>query len=171
MIYGNRFYGYNIVNENYVIDLDIKNPEELISYMKKNIKYKQFTKLMTPEEVFNLKKGSCHDQVVFENYFFKKFDLKYNRLFAIEYNENESKGGRTHSFLWYIKNNKYYWFENSWSTYTGINGPYNSLSDLKNDFKEKMLKETNKYNNVLLRVIKNVKPGMTLDQYVSACIK
>ena len=166
MIYGNKF----LLNENYSIELDVKNPVELYVYMRNNISYKNYTKLMTPEEVFNTKKGSCHDQVVFENYIFRRFNLTHGRIFAIEYNDNETKGGRTHSFLWYKENNKYYWFENSWPSHLGINGPYNSLSDLKNDFKIKMLKETNKYEKVLLKAVKNVKPGMTLNEYVSACI-
>ena len=166
MIYGNKF----LLLENSIINLQINNPKELSKYMKSNISYKNFTKLMTAQEVYASKKGSCHDQVQFEDYFFRKFKLKYGKLFSIEYNDGEESGGRTHSFIWYIDNNKYYWFENSWKTYSGINGPYESLSDLKKDFIEKDLKESNKYSKIMIRTVKNIKPGMTLNEYVNNCL-
>lgn len=167
MIYGNIF----LEKSGGISDLKFNNPKELYNWMKSNIRYSNFYELKSAQEVYESKCGSCHDQVMFEDYFFmRQFNLKYSRLFAIEYKDGENKGGRTHSFIYYIDNDKYYWFENSWPSNKGINGPYNSLNELKNDFIDKMLSETKRYNKVLIRTVKGVKPGMTLNQYVNACI-
>lgn len=43
-----------------------KTPDELMSYMSKNIRYSDFTRLKKPREVLRQKSGSCHDQTVLE---------------------------------------------------------------------------------------------------------
>lgn len=148
----------------------INTPKELSNWMKTNIHYKEYDRLMTADEVFDKKKGSCHDQVNFEVEFFKKFNLKYGKEFLIEYNEGESSGGRTHSFIWFTTKGKYYWFENAWNGEQGIHGPYDSIIDIKKEVKEKMLKNS-RFNNVEFSSVKNVKPGMSLGEFVTSCLE
>lgn len=148
----------------------INTPKELSNWMKTNIHYKEYDRLMTANEVFDKKKGSCHDQVNFEVEFFKKFNLKYGKEFLIEYNEGETSGGRTHSFIWFTTKGKYYWFENAWNDEQGIHGPYDSIIDIKKEVKEKMLKGS-RFNNIEFSSVKNIKPGMTLDEFVTACLE
>lgn len=148
----------------------INTPKELSNWMKTNIHYKEYDRLMTADEVFDKKKGSCHDQVNFEVEFFKKFNLKYGKEFLIEYNEGETSGGRTHSFIWFTTKGKYYWFENAWNGEQGIHGPYDSIIDIKKEVKEKMLKSS-RFNNIEFSSVKNIKPGMTLDEFVTACLE
>lgn len=145
------------------------SPLKLLLWMKNNINYKEYSYLMTAEEVYKEKTGSCHDQVIFEMFYFEKMKIKYGTIFFIEYND-DNIGGATHSLLYYIKNGKYYWFENAWEEEKGIHGPYNSLKDLKDEVKEKDLKNS-KYNNIEFGSIKNVKSGMTLNEFVQACLK
>lgn len=148
----------------------INTPKELSNWMKTNIHYKEYDRLMTANEVFDKKKGSCHDQVNFEVEFFKKFNLKYGKEFIIEYNEGESSGGRTHSFIWFTTKGKYYWFENAWGGEQGIHGPYDSIIDIKKEVKEKMLKNS-RFSNVEFSSVKNVKPGMSLGEFVTSCLE
>ena len=61
------------------------SPEQLQQWMKQNISYKNYTKLMPPEEVYNSKKGSCHDQVMFELYCLRQMKKNPKALFIIEY--------------------------------------------------------------------------------------
>lgn len=161
------------INESYInesLDIDFNTPEELSNWMKKNIKYKEYDKLMSAKEVYDTKHGSCHDQVVFEDEIFKNMKIKHGKLFFIEYNEGEQQGGKTHTLLYYIKDNKYYWFENAWGGEEGIHGPYDSLSSLKDDVKERNMKNSN-YDDIEFSTVKNIKTGMTLGEYVSACLK
>lgn len=148
----------------------INTPKELSNWMKTNIHYKEYDRLMTANEVFDKKKGSCHDQVNFEVEFFKKFNLKYGKEFLIEYNEGETSGGRTHSFIWFTTKGKYYWFENAWNDEQGIHGPYDSIIDIKKEVKEKMLKNS-RFSNVEFSSVKNVKPGMSLGEFVASCLE
>ena len=88
-----------------------KDDKELSTWMKKNIKYINYTKLMTPDEVYESKKGSCHDQVMFELSVLRKMGYKPKALFIIEYNESgDGRDNETHSLVYYEKNNKIYWF-------------------------------------------------------------
>ena len=106
---------------NYLIETsleNIKSDVELSNWMKKNIKYKEFTKLMSADEVMKERKGSCHDQVMFELYWLKKLGYNPKAIFFIEYNDNN--GGETHSFVYYNKKDKVCWFENAWGGNEGI---------------------------------------------------
>ena len=56
-------------------NIEFHTPEELLKWMNQNIRYSNFTKLKSPEEVFTSKSGSCHDQVMFEMYCLRKMGL------------------------------------------------------------------------------------------------
>ena len=160
------------LNESSINDLEIKSPQELLKWMKSNIKYdhKNNWTLKSPEEVFETKSGDCHDQSLFENYILSKLGYKCGRLFIIEYSGKYiENAGTTHTLCYFKDNNKIYWFENAWGGNQGIFGPYDSISNLKNDIKNKWGKKE-KYPNLYIGNIGRVKPGMDLNEYCVACI-
>ena len=87
-------------------NIEFHTPEELLKWMNQNIRYSNFTKLKSPEEVFTSKSGSCHDQVMFEMYCLRKMGLTPKAEFFIEYHPHKTQGGMTHSFVYYKKENK-----------------------------------------------------------------
>lgn len=148
-------------------DLSFKTPEELQKWMQSNISYRNFSSCMSPEEVFKKKAGSCHDQVVFTEYFFKKMKLKYGKLFFMEYDKGKGAGGMTHTLIFFYKDDEMYWFENSWDSERGINGPYKNLSDLKKDVKKKFMK-ISKYDSMFFSRKVLLKEGMNLQEIVDS---
>lgn len=158
---------------NYLIETsleNIKSDVELSNWMRKNIKYKEFTKLMSANEVMKERKGSCHDQVMFELYWLKKLGYNPKSIFFIEYNDNS--GGETHSFVYYNKKDKVCWFENAWGGNEGIK-EFASLSDIKNYIrqchKDGKLGNIKTYPNIEITSFKNHKPGETLQEFVDIC--
>ena len=102
------------------LDQSIRTPEDLSKWMRKNIKYKEMSSLMTADEVQEKKYGCCHDQVVFELAALKKLGISGIPWLVFEYNENTNQSGETHSFVIFSKNGKRYWFENAWTPKAGI---------------------------------------------------
>ena len=160
---------------NYLIETsleNIKSDVELSNWMKKNIKYKEFTKLMSADEVMKERKGSCHDQVMFELYWLKKLGYNPKAIFFIEYNDNN--GGETHSFVYYSKKDKVCWFENAWGGNAGIK-EFTSLSDIKNYIrqchKDGKLGNIKTYPNIEITSFKNHKPGESLREFVDICVR
>jgi hypothetical protein len=95
-----------------------KNPAQLLQYMG-NITYKDFDVLMSPNEVFVTCEGSCHDQVMLELDELTVQGLNPTAKFLMAV-DNDSVGGETHSFVYWERDNIYYWFKNAWSDYIGI---------------------------------------------------
>ena len=83
------------------------------------IQYKNFDKLMSPEQVAKKRKGSCHDQTYYEYTELKKLGLNPKGKFLIEYNRNNA-GGTTHSLVYFSLNGKTYWIENAWEDHKGV---------------------------------------------------
>lgn len=169
---------YIVTNDELVQESDINaeknklyfiNPEDLLSWMKSNISYHSSGRLLSWEEVLEKKSGDCHDQVEFASHFFKDMNLRYGKLFMVEYSKWNSPGGATHSLLYFFKDKSIYWFENAWGDKKGIHGPYNSLVELKNDvFKNWNFSGNN--TKLLMSSVKGVKPGIKLNDYVNACL-
>ena len=120
------------------------SPEELFQWMKSNIRYSNFTNLKAPDEVYNSKSGSCHDQVMFELYHLRKMKLHPKALFFIEYHPDKSNGGITHSFVYYQYKGKFYWFENAWGEMEGIH-QFDSVKEIKD--KIRLLHDQRKFGN------------------------
>lgn len=167
----------NIATENIVIesntnindDLDnVKSPGQLSEWMRRNITYNHTNHFRSFEEVLSDKKGDCHDQVEFESKIFSNMGVKYGKLFVAEYKELP-KCGTTHSLLYYYENGKIYWFENAWDGNEGIHGPYKSVKDLKEDVSNKW-KFNNGCDKLIWSNVKNVEPGMSLNDYVVNCL-
>lgn len=159
---------YEFANKELLDKIHVTSDVELSKWMKSNIKYQEFKTLMTPEEVFESRMGSCHDQVVFELAVLKALKYSPKALFFIEYNDGDNVGGQTHSFVYYRRGTKFYWFENAWGGQAGIHGPYKNVKELKNDIISKH--DTKKYKKLQFASFKG-KEGMTLDELVKACLK
>lgn len=106
------------------------SPQELSNLMQKKISYKEFDKLMSPEQVQRTKKGSCHDQVMYEIQMLKKMGLNPQALFVMESSGN--RGGMTHSLVYFAKNGKIHWLENAWSERAGLHS-FNSVDEIKRE--------------------------------------
>lgn len=159
---------YEFANKELLDKIHVTSDVELSKWMKSNIKYQEFKKLMTPEEVFESRRGSCHDQVVFELAVLKALKYSPKTLFFIEYNDGETVGGQTHSLVYYRRGNNFFWFENAWGDQAGIHGPYKNVTEIKNDIISKH--DTKKYKKLQFASFKG-KEGMTLDELVKACLK
>lgn len=155
-------------------NLKFETPKDFSEWMKKNIKYKEFDTLMSPHDVFEEKRGSCHDQVRFERAIFSTSfsNLTTGLLFFIEHNETESKNALTHTLLWYDFKDKIYWFENAWNGQKGIHGPFKDIDALKEEITELHSKMSSSKRYPLLTFSQRgrIENGMNLGEYVSAWI-
>jgi len=107
--------------------IPFSNPEELLKWMSDNLRYSEFTTLMSGEEVYRNRRGSCHDQVMLEVEQFKLMGIDTKVWFAMEYND-KGQGGRTHSFVTYPGPGKtIIWFENAWESARGIHRFQNNI--------------------------------------------
>lgn len=123
------------------------SPEHLSSWMKNNIKYADFTKLKSADEVAKTKAGSCHDQVMFEYAALKKMGLKPKAEFFVEYDPKTHAGGVTHSFVHYEKGGKTYWLENAWGGHEGIH-EFDSLDSIKSEINSVHTKESSGFSKL-----------------------
>ena len=165
------------INESYIQEsnneLSFKYDKDLSNWMKSNISYSNFTKLKSHDEVLKSKKGSCHDQVMFEYEELKKLGYSPKGLFIIE-NDNKGQGGTTHSLVYYKKGDKLCWFENAWKGQEGIT-EYMSLKDIKDTIKDMYedhkFGDIEKYGNLEFNTfsISAHKPGESLQQFVDIC--
>lgn len=117
-------------------NIEFHTPEDLLKWMNQNIRYSNFTKLKSPEEVYTSKSGSCHDQVMFEMYYLRKMGLNPKAEFFIEYHPHKTQGGMTHSFVYYKKDGKVCWFEHAWGGMEGIH-VFKSLGTIKKYIRDK----------------------------------
>ena len=162
----------SVIFENTYSKLNVKTPEQLLAWMKSNIKYSHDSnwKLKTFDEVVETKCGDCHDQSLFEYTVFKDLNIKCGRLFMIEYIGDEiHDAGATHTICYFVSNNKYYWFENAWESKRGINGPYLNLDELKKDIYMNW-DFSGKYDKLYICNLSGVKPGMDLEEYVTTTL-
>ena len=149
--------------------LGIRDLRTLQRWMKNNIRYKNFTQLMTPREVLEEKKGSCHDQVVFEMAALKALGYSHTAYFVLEHDDkpNNSQGGETHSYVVVKDNGRLYWLENAWEQYAGVNEITNPKF-IRQAHKERAWGDSNKFKE--LEVVRFAgQPGDSLQQLVDHC--
>lgn len=164
-----------ILKNNTQISLDVKTPEALSSWMKKNIKYDNSSswKLRSPEETFSDLKGNCHDQSLFASYMLKKMKnvTHVGQMFLIEFKgERIEHAGNTHTLTYFFRNGSFYWFENSWKEESGIHGPYGfTLLEMMNDVRKKW-KFSNSYDKLYSHKLGKVTPGMNLNDYCNSSV-
>ncbi len=142
---------------------DIKNPEELLTFINTNIVYgyidkkgKKYTNLLDAKwadnwyekcivqegkGVLKTKVGTCFDQVELERLWFKNNNYQFKTFFMwVELKEKNNFS--THAFLIYEKNSKYYWFEHSFEENRGIH-EFNSYQEAIKCVKEKYIELIN----------------------------
>ena len=140
---------------------EIKNPEELLDYMSKNITYgfvgkngKKYTNMFSDEwndwyeqcmiqsgeEVFSSKVGTCWDQVELERLWFDKNKYNYYTFF-MWFEVGRECDYPTHTFLVYEYKNKFYWFENAFEAQRGIH-EFNTLDETIEYVKLKQIEYT-----------------------------
>ena len=165
----------NAIKESTILESnnEFKNETELLNWMKNNIRYEHNDsswKLKSYEEVLQTKSGDCHDQSLFEYTVFNRQNIKCGRLFIIEYyGDKIHDAGATHTMCYFIKNNKYYWFENAWDNKRGIHGPYSNLNELKEDIYVNW-EFSGKNDRLYICNLSGVKPGMDLEEYVTTAL-
>lgn len=155
-------------------NIEFHTPEELLKWMNQNIRYSEFTKLKSPEEVYTSKCGSCHDQAMFELYHLRKMGLKPKAEFFIEYHPHKVGGGRTHSFVYYKKDGKVCWFEHAWGDMEGIH-TFKSLGTIKKYIREKHKRgdfgNFKVYPVIKFKAMGSHTPGESLGELVSKALK
>ena len=95
---------------------DISETEDLAKYYTLN----------SPEKTIKDKMGVCWDQVELERKYFNELNVKTKSYFICNY---DGSFFPTHTFLVVFINNKYYYFENAWMPYKGVE-EFNSLREL-----------------------------------------
>jgi len=136
----------------------IKTPTELLQYMQDNIKYGFVSRdgrvyqnddidwgrdwystctVQSASGVLATNYGTCWDQVELERGWFTKHKYQFKTIFII-FAMNKPNNYPTHTFLAFVKKDKWYWFENSFGTYRGIH-EYASLQELVADIIDKHL--------------------------------
>ena len=125
--------------------------------------------LQSPNEVIKNKIGVCWDQVELERYYFKGNDWNIKTYFLVHYDGDKCP---THTFLTFEKNNKYYWFEDSWERFRGIH-EYQSLKELLFDIRDKFIKYEldNDFvpENLVLHEYKKPKYHISVQEFYNHC--
>ena len=143
----------------------IKNPEELLSFMKDNITYgfvgkdnekiyspkqkrwgvgeQPEQKLQSPEEILKSGHGTCWEQTEFEKQWFAKNNFEF-KTFLLMFKEDISQKNPAHTFLVYKKDDDWYWFENALDKHNGIH-KFDNLDDLIENVKVKLINNAIKY--------------------------
>lgn len=94
------------------------SPNEL-DYAMSDFAYIDFDTLMSPNQVFKTKSGSCHDMTMFEYDELSKQGLNPKAKFIMAVDDN-GFGEETHSFVYYGEDSTLFWFEQAWEDYSGI---------------------------------------------------
>ena len=97
----------------------LDSANKLLEEMK-DIEYCEFTRLMSPLEVVVTRKGSCHDQVMYEMEELHELCLNPKAKFILAV-DKDNNGLETHSFVYYEDGDRVCWFENAWKDNRGIN--------------------------------------------------
>ena len=171
-----------VIHVNEAVDMEnktFKSDIDLMNWMYDNIKYSNFTKLKSHDEVLKSKSGSCHDQVMFEYIELKKLGYNPKGLFFIEV-DDKGQGGTTHSLVYYRNKEKNIcWFENAWRDMAGINrasDDYNTITGIKRWIKElhdnKDFGNKEKYPKLIFHAfsIPSHKPGESLQEFIDICL-
>lgn len=120
---------------------DILTPEQFLQYLNENIYYGYVGKngkiykqqdndewnndwlneyiVQDGESLIQSHYGNCWDQVELERKWFDENNYQFKTIF-MWFEENKPNNFPTHTFLVFKKDNKSYWFENSFGQYKGI---------------------------------------------------
>lgn len=151
----------------------MNTPNELYDWMRKNIRYANFTRLKSQAQMIKSRSGSCHDQVAFAYPILRAMENVNPRiLFFIATNPDKGTSGQTHSLIWWSDpaDKKVYWFENSWGGNQGIH-KFDSEEDMKASIEKRYKEgpEAKNYPELVFKStsIKKFKEGITLGDLVN----
>jgi hypothetical protein len=104
-------------------------PEDLLEWMKKNLKYGTTSHgaYTSTKEILEKKKATCWGAADFEMEYLNK--MGYDTKIIFVYLGDPPR--KTHTFTIFKKNDKWYWFEWAWGSNEGIHGPFNSNEELR----------------------------------------
>lgn len=157
--------------ESGIYDVSFKDPEEVYKAISQRVKYAEYSKLKSPDEVFTSRAGSCHDQARLAQAFLKHAGVSPKLNFFIAYKEGDNTGGNTHTFVTYEKDKSVYWFETAWDGECGIH-KYPDMKTLKADIlaKHRKTSDGKKHPDLEFRSspAHELKIGMNLSDYVNA---
>ena len=142
---------------------DATNPDTLLKWMDKHIRYNGVNKgkVYTAEEVVKNGLGHCLETVDLERAELTRLGYECKILYMENLNCQN-----IHTALFYRKNGEaWLWFEWTWSTYRGINGPYLNLKHACNRVMEKF---TETYGDIVIARIgfEEIKKGMSENDYI-----
>lgn len=165
------------VTEAYAKELNATPEANACVEALQNVKYDRATpatwRLKTPDAVLRDKKGNCHDTSWFvynklDKYAKKKVDKGI--LFMMEYTDNSSTGGVTHSICYEKIKGGLCFIECSWD---GMKGtfPRNNIQEEIDVIKHNW-KFSKGYDKLMFVDVNpsKIKAGMTLDKYVKAAM-
>ena len=147
----------------------LKTPTQLSKFMS-TFTYKDFDKLMSPEEVYLTKSGSCHDQVMFELAELKNIGIHPVAYFLMAMGK-DNVGGETHSFVCWVTGNRAYWFENAWEDHRGITIFNNEMELLESVWKAFSERVPHHYLYFADFLPEEHTVGEDLDTLVNTCMK
>jgi len=111
------------------------------------------------------KLGVCWDQTELERLFFNQYiEIPY----LIYYIQSKNENAASHTFLEYMTNNKFYWFEHSWYDYRGIH-EFKSHKELISHV-TKIHTEYHKCSGFDMYVLDRPKYGISCQQFMDFAV-
>lgn len=174
----------------------IKTPTELLEFMS-NIEYGYLTKsgkiytindadyqkswydnyiLQDKSTILKTGVGNCFDQVELERAWFEDNNYQIKTIYemvSLNYDNNYP----THTFLVYKDNNKWFWFENSFSKLRGIH-KFDTLEELMSYQKDKYLELLEEYQitdiehkNIIITCYNKPTPNISALEYIEYAVE
>lgn len=134
-----------------------KNPKSLLKYMSDNINYgveykgkiykgneldsvfdlygDDKIRVLQPDELYKNEIGTCYDQTIFEYVCFNKLGYTCDMYYIFQF------PNYSHSYVVFMKDNKFFHFENAFFNYRGIHGPYSNPNQIRDDVYKHMVME------------------------------
>lgn len=165
---------------------NLKTPLELMQFLEKNIKYgylaegriftepfisgdmDKYYRLRTDKDLINTGYGVCWDVVELERSFFEHHKIEHECYF-IQAFKTRAEGGPTHTILLFKEEDKWKWFEYTWTTYAGIH-EYQSKKDALEDILKKHLQyATKEQNDIRLYKYQKAQAGLNTFEFINHC--
>jgi len=114
------------------------------------------------QEILRTKVGICGDAVEATRFLMDKANIQYK-----EYYLEQVKYHNGHSFIGYVENDNYYWFETSWRDHNGIH-QFNSEKDMLIHIAQlfKSQSHDNSSKIIINHMIKNRSKGLDVHQLI-----
>jgi hypothetical protein len=145
----------------------VTSPDDVLK-ITSGINYDNFTEetdyiVKSPSKVMSSKLGVCYDIVELERRLFNAINYEFKTFFT--YEKLPIDDNRTHTFLIFKENKKYFWFESSWQSMRAIHGSFSSYSKAVNYVKKFLLKDNWKSVFKSIKYKKFNYKGMNLNEF------